>query len=83
MTEMRIQEWNKEGEPLEWVGPLLSIADELLAEWEHPDAGIILKMLSQPAAMWPWSVDPLSWFIEQMDKHTKAYNVCFTGEVVA
>lgn len=82
MTDVLIQEWNEEGEALEWVGPLLNIAEELLTEWEHPETESILSRLRHPKRHWPVTHTPVGWFCRKMNKHSETFSVSFTGEVM-
>jgi hypothetical protein len=81
MTDVRIQEWNEEGEALEWIGDLLNIAEELLTEWDHPKIESILSRLRHPERHWPVTHTPVGWFIRQMNAWGNGY--AYTGEVVA
>ena len=69
------------GEALEWVGDLVSIAEELLVEFEHPKIESIMLKVRHPERYWLASWLAVPWFVRQMNSMGNGY--IYTAEVVA
>lgn len=78
---VRIREIDPKGSALEWAGDLVSIAEELLVEFEHPKIESIMLKVRHPERYWlaSWLVVP--WFLRQMNSMSNGY--IYTAEVVA
>lgn len=80
MIGVRVQEINDEGEALEWEGDLLNIAEELLTEFDHPDALGVLKKLQAPRNLGQTNSNRLLWFIGEMNALKNGYT--YKGQVI-